>query len=150
MGNAPLAAFLKNSLRDWSSSFSFFPFIRIRIDTYRPPSFGVNKRFIDETIQKSVEIRACCPSHTLRLLALPILVERATRNPRRWVYIIILTLQTSSSLLYGYNKGMTYEYTDAYKNIPWASTVAMFRLRLKFCENFRVSRTKRLANAFYI
>lgn len=36
--------------------------------------------------EKSVE-PICCPSHVLRLLALPTLVERATQKPTPIVYI---------------------------------------------------------------
>lgn len=40
MGNVPLAAFLKNSRRDWSSSLFFFSFIGIEVNAYRPPNIG--------------------------------------------------------------------------------------------------------------
>ena len=86
---------------------------------------------ISRLYKKSVELRTCCPFHTLRLLALPILVERATRNPRRWVYI---TIPISTNVIH-LIKTIRVWYADTrmhIKNIPWASTVAMFWLRWNF------------------
>ena len=63
--------------------FSFFVLLR-------PPALAVfNNEIVGFTIQKSVEVHTMPPVPRFEALALPDVVERATRSPRRLVYIII-------------------------------------------------------------
>jgi len=52
------------------------------------------------------------PVPRLEALALPDVVERATRNPRRWVYIIIPIPYVQYIIIYHMNTTMTYTNMD--------------------------------------
>ena len=88
----------------------------------------------------------CRPFHTSKLLALPIVVERAAQNPRRCVYnypSIPTTAYTCKSVCMRVQR-------DAYKNIPWASTVAMFMTTIETLREFRSVKNKACRKRFPI
>ena len=88
MGRVPLAAFLKNSLRDWSpSSFSFF-FITLEVSKLPPaPKFGVNNMLRsgnekDVGVYSSAPIPKFRPSHC----PFPRISNASQPTPRDYMY----------------------------------------------------------------
>jgi len=81
--------------------------------------------------------------------ALPDDVERATRSPRRWIYTAFPHCKHVKYVAVRHTYGCL-TMGNVYKNIPWASIVAMSLTSSGRLRSFSASRTKRMINAFPI